>query len=174
MSLIHWQDNWTLGIDLMDAEHRALVDGINQLAERFAAPVGGAAASPAGLGGAALDVVGVSEAAARQHADLIAALEVLADHAREHFKHEETLMRSLDYPELASHRSEHALLLAEFVEMVRDLERQDVTWLDADTMEALYHWLVGHMVGADRDYADHYFAVLAAENQSQEVCLLGP
>ena len=37
MSRILWQESWTLGIDLMDAEHQSLVDGINQLAARFTA-----------------------------------------------------------------------------------------------------------------------------------------
>ena len=37
MSRILWQESWTLGIDMMDAEHQSLVDGINQLAVRFTA-----------------------------------------------------------------------------------------------------------------------------------------
>ena len=45
--------------------------------------------------------------------------------------------------------------------MVRDLERQLITHLDPESIKSLHQWLVGHMVGADRDYADHYFALLA-------------
>jgi hypothetical protein len=35
MSAILWQESWTLGIDLIDAEHRSLVEGVNQLAACF-------------------------------------------------------------------------------------------------------------------------------------------
>jgi hemerythrin len=69
-------------------------------------------------------------------------------------------MRAIDYPEMASHRCEHALLLAEYIEMVRDLERQSLIQLDSETVQSLHHWLVSHMVGADRDYADYYFSIL--------------
>ncbi len=154
MFRLPWQESWTLGIDLMDAEHQSLVDGINQLAERFTADPAQAAEPLEVADGDTPPSPSVN------HVALITALEVLAEQAREHFKHEEALMRAIDYPELASHRSEHALLLAEYIEMVRDLERQTQTRLDSETVQSLHHWLVSHMVGADKDYADYYFAML--------------
>ncbi|MBP6735388.1 MAG: hemerythrin family protein [Chromatiaceae bacterium] len=154
MSRILWQESWTLGIDMMDAEHQSLVDGINQLAVRFTADPA-QAAEPLGVVGE--DTPPDSSA---NHVALITALEALAEQAREHFKHEEALMRAIDYPELASHRSEHALLLAEYIEMVRDLDRQSLIHLESETAQSLHHWLVGHMVGADKDYADYYFSIL--------------
>lgn len=154
MSRLPWQESWTLGIELVDAEHRSLVDGVNQLAARFTRDPAQAAEPLRVADGDALGDP------ASEHVALMAALELLAEQAREHFKHEEALMRAIDYPELASHRSEHALLLAEYIEMVRDLERQSQTRLDSETVQSLHHWLVSHMVGADKDYADYYFAML--------------
>ena len=154
MSRILWQESWTLGIDMMDAEHQSLVDGINQLAVRFTRDPAQAAEPLRVAGG---DTLGDPAA---EHVALMAALELLAEQAREHFKHEEALMRAIDYPELASHRSEHALLLAEYIEMVRDLDRQSLIHLESETVQSLHHWLVGHMVGADKDYADYYFSIL--------------
>lgn len=154
MFRLPWQESWTLGIDLMDAEHRSLVDGINQLAARFTADPAQAAEPLEVADGDTPPSPSVN------HVALITALEVLAEQAREHFKHEEALMRAIDYPELASHRSEHALLLAEYIEMVRDLDRQSLIHLESETVQSLHHWLVGHMVGADKDYADYYFSIL--------------
>jgi len=154
MSRILWQESWTLGIDLMDAEHQSLVDGINQLAARFTVDPAQAAEPLEVADGDTPPSPSVN------HVALITALEVLAEQAREHFKHEEALMRAIDYPELASHRSEHALLLAEYIEMVRDLDRQSLIHLESETVQSLHHWLVGHMVGADKDYADYYFSML--------------
>jgi hemerythrin len=159
MSAILWQESWTLGIDLIDAEHRSLVEGVNQLAARFTSdhPHAGEPVGMAG-GDAPLDPVAT-------HAALMTALDALAEQAREHFKHEENLMRAIDYPELASHRSEHALLLAEYVEMVRDLQRQRLIHLDSEMVQSLHHWLVSHMVGADKDYADYYFSILGQQQK---------
>ena len=154
MSRLPWQESWTLGIELVDVEHRSLVASVNQLAARFTRDPA-QVAEP--LMAAAGDTLGDPAA---EHVALIAALEALAKQAREHFKHEEALMRVIDYPELASHRSEHALLLAEYIELVRDLERQTVCHLDSETLESLHYWLVGHMVGADKEYADYYFSLL--------------
>ncbi len=158
MSITHWQEGWTLGIDLIDSEHRVLVDRLNDLAVHFTAalPDGGdqgwesPGVTPGPEGGATL--IG--------HAGLIAALEGLGELAREHFHHEEALMRAIDYPGLGAHSSEHSLLMAEYIEMVRDLARQSVTQLDAETIVCLRHWLVGHMVGSDKDYATYYFTIL--------------
>ena len=69
-------------------------------------------------------------------------------------------MRSIDYPDLGAHRCEHALLYAEYVEMVRDLKRQSITRLESETVTSLRRWLMGHMLGADKEYADYYYALL--------------
>lgn len=186
MSSTLWQERWTLGIDVMDEEHQCLVRALDTISARFASQAlpqndmswlpryvmglpgqddmatrgehGRGTQGADGRGGSVMDAREC--APLKEHQDLIAALEELADLAREHFRHEEDLMRAINYPDLAAHRSEHALLLAEFVEMVRDLERQSITQLDADTLMSLHHWLVGHMVGADKDYADYYFSLL--------------
>ena len=164
MLSISWQDHWNLDIEPIDEEHRALVEGLNRLAKRFVPPRTGLS-DQAGYGGGVGESPGDERDVASRHRALITALESLADQAREHFNHEEALMRAIDYPDLAAHRSEHALLLAEYVEMVRDLERQATSHLDAETLAALQHWLVGHMVGADRDYANHYATLIQSPEE---------
>jgi hemerythrin len=159
-----WQDAWNTRIDSVDAEHRELVALLQDLTERFTRVPGGAhhdARSPAPRG-----ETPPARDASTDHDALIAALERLGEHAREHFRHEEELMRLIDYPEIGAHRSEHVLLLAEYVEMVRDLKKQATTHLDPETVSALRQWLVGHMLSADKEYADFYFAMLAGDDES--------
>ena len=156
MSIPGWQDVWSLQIEVIDAEHRLLVETLGDLARRFTLEPGGAPEMP--RADAAESV--------RQHDALIAALEGLGAQAREHFQHEEAFMRSIDYPDLGAHRSEHSLLLAEYIEMVRDLAPGPVTRLDPETVSALRAWLVGHILGPDRELADHYFALLETEDAS--------
>ena len=50
MFRLPWQESWTLGIELVDAEHRSLVDSINQLAARFTLDPA-QAAEPVGVAG---------------------------------------------------------------------------------------------------------------------------
>jgi hemerythrin-like metal-binding protein len=137
VSIPIWQDTWTLHIDAMDGDHRALVALLGEIARRFT-PQPDEAADAGG------------------HEALMAALEDLGDRTREHFRNEEELMRSIGYPDLAAHRSEHALLVAEYVEMVRELRQQGVTRLEEETIAALRSWLVAHILGADRDLAEFY------------------
>jgi hemerythrin len=145
-----WNEAWSLRIDAVDAEHRALIDQLAQLAERFAAPLDQDTGAPRAEQGAA----------ELQHEALMLALERFGEHARVHFQNEEAFMRAIDYPGLGGHRSEHALLLAEYVEMVRDLKEQNVTLLDPETVSALRGWVVAHILGSDREFADHYYELL--------------
>ena len=153
MPIPTWNEAWSLRIDAVDEEHRALVDLLGELARRFAA------AQPGENDAQSLE----PSQARREHEALIGALERFAEHARLHFQSEEELMRSIDYPGLGGHRSEHALLLAEFVEMVRDLKGQRLTRLDPDTISALRGWLVAHIMGSDRELAEHYYDLLRGE-----------
>ncbi len=140
MSIV-WQDHWDLGIEIMDAEHRALIAALNRLIEDFAqAPL--SSEDP--------------QTSLRAQA-LMEALEAFGIQARAHFDHEERFMRAIDYPHLGAHASEHALLHAEFIEMLRAWKQQRITRLDAETLIALRRWLVGHLLDADREYAQYYY-----------------
>lgn len=91
---IAWQDHWELSIEIMDAEHRALIATLNRLIEDFAqAPL--SSEDP--------------QTSLRAQA-LMEALEAFGIQARAHFEHEKRFMRAIDYPHLGAHANEHALL----------------------------------------------------------------
>jgi len=159
-----WQEAWNLRIDVLDIEHRELMEILNALDERFTSHPGGqdqVMGEADGLCQEAMDEREVSV----EHTVLIAALDRLGERARDHFQHEEAFMRSIDYPDLGAHRCEHALLHAEYVEMVRNLKHQPITQLDPETVTALRRWLVGHMLAADKEYANYYFAWLEQQEE---------
>jgi hemerythrin len=157
-----WQDTWNTRIDLLDTEHRELVEMLHELTQRFTRAAGSAHqyANALDEDSAPPDGAGLSA----QHDALMAALDRLGERAREHFQHEEEFMRTINYPDLGAHRSEHVLLLAEYTEMVRDLKKLSITHLDPETVGALRRWLVGHMVAADKEYADYYFSILGKQD----------
>jgi len=43
--------------------------------------------------------------------------------------------------------------------MVRDLRERGVTKLSSQDLDALKQWVIAHILGADRKFADHYFEI---------------
>ncbi len=119
-----------LGIPLIDQQHRDLAELINELILL----------------------------AREGEADLDAALpplQALYEQTRAHFRAEETLMATVGYAQLPTHRTEHQLLLAELRTFVRQIEERQAT-LDHKAAHALKDWLVVHVVVDDRAFAAAY------------------
>ena len=119
--ILTWRDDWTLSIDTLDEDHRGIVDLLLAIASRFADEPQSADKSGIGEGVAAVD----------GDEDLYQALDRLGAFTRQHFKREEEFMRTIDYPGLAKHRSEHALLMAEHTALVREFGKREQAWIAA-------------------------------------------
>ena len=61
-------------------------------------------------------------------------------------------MQEAGYPDYDDHCYEHATLLAEYAELMRDIEREGLGCLDSKTLESLKNWVIGHLVGADQKF----------------------
>ena len=138
--LLEWRDQWTLDVGFMDEDHRALAQQLNQIARDWGLSEDGLPPL-AGGGPGALE-------------RLMAVLESLAVHIREHFEREEETMRTVDYPEMAAHKGEHDLLLAEFRITIRTIREAGVAGLDQLTLESMKDWLMGHVLEVDRRLAE--------------------
>lgn len=128
--LVEWSDALSVGIDEIDAQHRTLVDLVNELNSAIEERHGNAA---------------VGEILAR-----------LEEYARIHFAVEESVMRLMGYPSLAVHKREHARLTEQLGEL-RDRFDAGQTALGFELMHFLKRWLTTHIMESDQDYA-HYFA----------------
>ncbi len=71
----------------------------------------------------------------------------LSDHTRNHFTHEESLMRSLHFPEIDAHIAEHKLLLMRLDEIARDIAAGILKGNDLEVFVS--DWLVTHMTTSD-------------------------
>ena len=146
--ILTWRDEWTLRIDTLDDDHRAIVDLLLEIARRF--------------GDEPERSEGSEESTRTDNQnddDLYAALDRFSAFARRHFQREEEFIRTIEYPGLPDHRSEHALLLAELTEMIRELRERGVVRLGPQDLDALKQWVVAHILGTDRKFADHYFRI---------------
>jgi hemerythrin len=128
--LVEWSDALSVGIDEIDAQHRTLVDLVNELNSAIEERHGNAA---------------VGEILAR-----------LEEYTRIHFAVEESLMRVLSYPRFAAHRREHAKLTEQLDEL-RGRFDAGQTALGFELMHFLKRWLTTHIMESDQDYA-RYFA----------------
>lgn len=128
MHIIAWSDEFALGIDEIDGQHKALVGMINALD----------ASSRDGSG---------SEALRRL-------LGELNDYVRDHFAFEERLMAGGGCSQelVTRHVGEHAYFRSVLKDLTSDFEngRRNVT---VTLIEYLVHWLLHHIVVVDRAMA---------------------
>jgi hemerythrin-like metal-binding protein len=129
---LEWRDSWCLGCPRIDRQHIDLAQALNQAFEVVAA-----APDP--------------QAAQRESQRL---LQALLEQTRQHFDDEEVLMDLCNFPELGPHRREHAMLLAELREFMREIEAGSGV-LDVGSLTSLKHWLIDHVLDADKAFVDH-------------------
>ena len=127
MTFLSWRDDYVIGFDMIDAEHRYLFELINEFHDRHA------------RGEAREDVVRV--------------LNRLVAYAEQHFQHEEGLMRTSAYPGLESQLAQHEQLFSS-VFALNDRLAKGALNIETDILRFLKGWLVGHIVKEDMQFGD--------------------
>lgn len=124
---IQWKDEYSVGIDSIDHEHRQLVNLINQVQTAVDYSTG--------------------EAYERE------ALDALVDYTKTHFSHEEGLMSKYGYPDFEPHKAQHQQMIKAVEDILAEYE-QDHDRAMRDTLEFLKGWLIKHINGTDKQYSD--------------------
>ncbi|MFT3762154.1 MAG: bacteriohemerythrin [Pseudoxanthomonas sp.] len=125
MALLIWQDDLDTGIDIIDGQHRRIVEMINQL-------------HSAQLG----------------HHDAVIGdvIDELVDYTLSHFAFEEELMEEAGYPFCAAHKRVHEIFTKRVAEYrMRFRAGEDVT---DDLKSLLSRWLFNHIRSDDKAYAE--------------------
>lgn len=124
--LLDWNDYLKTGIDIVDQQHRGLVDLANETAAKLS--------SGDGLSGDEMRTL----------------LGFLTDYAATHFSTEEALMAlsGIDEEHVVHHRQSHANFLLQVNGMVDELAAGDLT--GNQLMDFLGNWLIYHMLGEDQ------------------------
>ena len=85
------------------------------------------------------------------------AINFLADYTVKHFSHEENLMNQSQYPGSAQHKEEHKAFVQSVVALKERIMREgDSMQLGVEINETVVNWLITHVLGSDKDLADHY------------------
>ena len=131
MSLITWEDSYSVRVKRFDDDHKRLFSLLNMLHD----------AMKSGTGGKIVQKV----------------VQELADYTNYHFSGEEALMEETQYPALGVHRLQHREFVKKVEQFQRDLQTGVVGQSVAVTM-FLKDWLVNHIQRTDREYSIHFHA----------------
>lgn len=125
MAFLKWSHELDTGIDIIDSQHKRIVEYINELHEAQEL----------------LDKAKVGDV-----------INELVDYTVSHFAFEESLMENAEYPFLAPHQKVHELFIkkvSSFVERFK--EGEDVT---NELLTMLQKWLINHIKNEDGDYKE--------------------
>lgn len=174
---IRWRDEWTLQIPSVDEQHLLLVGLVNRIADVVRqGQQSGDVQSDATPSAAPMPVGSPDKCkpvTATEANRLICQLaEELIVQARHHFRDEESLMLQSRYRRYEMHRREHCMLLAELVSLARG-HQEGRERVDVAALTALKHWLLTHIAGSGREFADYYHAAgavfaRAAEDEEED------
>lgn len=128
MSLVTWSNEFELGMPEIDAQHKVLIDLINQV-----------------------------WVAVIKKPDREAALRILGElekYTIAHFTAEEIFMREMDYDQFKEHKDSHEKFIARIAqEKTKILAGQAIT---LEILQFLKDWLINHILVSDKEYAHQY------------------
>jgi len=129
MPLMTWTDKMSVGVKVLDDDHKQLVGLINQLHDALKA-------------GHGKDVLG-------------RILDSLVNYTKMHFAREEEFFSKTLYPGTAAHKKEHDDLTRQVLEVQAKHKQGETTSLTLDVMDFLRDWLTNHIQGSDKKYGPH-------------------
>jgi hemerythrin len=129
--LFPWKDTYKVNIEVVDSQHRVLVDLINELHQAMMAGTG------------------------KEHLSKI--LANLIAYTKAHFKAEEGLMLTNQYPDFTNHKAEHDRFTKTIMNYQSKFQNNDFG-LTVQVMGFLKEWLLKHIMGVDKKYVPHLSA----------------
>lgn len=133
MPLIHWNNDMSVGIPSIDAQHKKLLDMLNDLYD----------AAHLGKGN---EVVGPT-------------LRALKGYTVDHLQYEERLFLATKYPDAEAHAAEHAILTRKVLDIHKKFECGDATAVTKEVLLFLVNWIMDHTMDSDKKYSAHLIAV---------------
>lgn len=125
---VEWKDDYSVGIDSIDQQHKRLINLINQLHT-------------------AVDYSTGPEFERE-------ALDELVDYTKTHFSYEEGLMEQNGYPDFEPHKAQHQKMFKKVEEVLSEYEKDQDTAM-ANAAEYLKQWLINHINGTDKEYSSY-------------------
>ena len=129
MPLMTWTDKLSVGVGVIDEDHKKLVGMLNELYD----------AMQAGQGKDSLGRI----------------LNGLVQYTKFHFAREEKFFAQTGYPAAVPHKQEHDALTRQVIDVQQKYAAGATATLSLDVMQFLRNWLVNHIQGSDQKYRPH-------------------
>jgi hemerythrin len=129
MALMNWTDKLSVGVAVIDDDHKKLVGMVNELHD----------AMQAGHGSDSLGRI----------------LDGLVQYTRFHFAREEKFFTQTGYPDAIVHKQEHDALTRQVLGVQQKYASGATTTLSLDVLHFLRDWLIKHIQGSDQKYRLH-------------------
>ena len=124
MSKIEWDDSLSIGVELIDDEHKMLIRKLGDLSEAF----------NQGL----------------EQNKILKTLDFMIDYTEFHFTDEERVMTQSDYPGLEEQKKQHGEFKKTLDNILEDYQDEGPTKALAESVNFfLVNWLFGHIKGTD-------------------------
>lgn len=124
MSKIEWDDSLSLNVNLIDEQHKMLIQRLADLSDAFRK----------GL----------------EQNKIMKTLEFMIDYTDFHFSAEEKVMEESDYPGLEEQKLQHEEFKVTLNNIVEDYKEEGTTTAIAESINVfLLNWLVKHIKGTD-------------------------
>lgn len=130
---IRWDPKFEIGIPVIDAQHKTLVELCNRFYQELIQ----------------------NKAAGNPPWDqsLKSALRECVDYVKTHFKNEETLMTACAYPKFAEHKQMHDMFIKKILETTNDFQEATIGTA-FKFVKFLYDWILSHIAHEDRLYVN--------------------
>ena len=126
--MFQWCDDYSVKVPSIDAQHRKLVEMLNELHDGMTT----------GKGAERLGTL----------------LEGLVDYTVKHFAYEEQLFAEHGYPQAQAHISEHQRLVTQVADFKQKFEAGQAH-INMQLMKFLKDWLIKHILGSDKAYSGY-------------------
>jgi len=123
MALLIWEENYSVGINKFDVQHKKMFNLINRFFDLM-----------------------------KEHAEISNLEEILnelIEYGKNHLKEEEETFDKFDYPDKIKHKNSHDMYRKR---VNKFLEEKDKVFLSFDVIDFLEDWWLGHIVSADKKY----------------------
>ena len=128
MAHIQWKDRYNIGYKDIDAQHRVLLDLLNELIDL-------------------IDDGGSPE-------EVSSIFQRLCSYALLHFSNEEHYLQAAGYPDLGPQEADHATFVQQLLAFDQAYDPSDPRLL-RETQAFLRHWFLDHILSSDMAYAPH-------------------
>lgn len=129
MPLMQWNDRMSVGVSVLDADHKKLVSMVNDLYDAIQAGKGKEKVGPV--------------------------LDGLIDYTKAHFAREEQYFAQTGYPDSPAHKKEHTELTRQVADVQSKYKAGATSTLSLEVMNFLKNWLINHIQGSDKKYTAH-------------------